>query len=99
MKRMFLLLTAAAMIAASPASAGDEAVASGLVTIALYDGQCQKVPASVIAMAERSLAQVPASIVRAAIPLVQAEFVADGRANWCEKTKEKIAKAVVNFSR
>jgi hypothetical protein len=103
MKRTLILLTTAAMLAASPAFAWtteQEDAAYGAAGVIAFDKTCEKVSPQVMDAALRARASVPdAAYSEAAMGLfdsflksiAQAGDRAAGKAAWCAKVKSIIS--------
>lgn len=77
----------------APALADDASAAKGLAVVAMYDTNCAKLPASVIASAQKVLATIPRVTVLGAIAEVKEEYANSGAAKWCVTTRAQIDNA------
>ena len=101
MKRMFLLLTAAAMIAASPAVAETDAekVSDGIAMVVLYDRMCEKLPSGFVTMMEKTGDDFPDAMVHTSTVKILNEYKRSGPIAWCARAKVGIERASANLHR
>jgi len=92
MTRTILLLTAAAMLAASPASAGEiDDRAEWIDTLIWYDRDCESLGYGFKEAAINALGPIPRQINLAALDRLADFRIKVGDAKFCELTKARIA--------
>jgi hypothetical protein len=77
----------------APALADDASAAKGLAVVVMYDTNCAKLPASVIASAKKVLHTIPRVTALGAAVEVREEYASSGAAKWCERAKALIDNA------